>query len=464
MASKLASFYLDLHQDWTWVSRRVETVEMVDLENRQRRVSIDIHVSAVVERARAAGLEEYPELPVPLGLITKGLLLDYDVRDESDASVSVFTSSQDARLGRLALLELARRDFPLPNDHDVVRDIEHLFLDAAELTPTFKSMSDYLKLGERIEPSFLPHAHNDAQAYWSAIAQHPELLRLLSTLTASFAPVVWFPLSGQLEIVKYRRVENEPDALFGPNSEENAAVWRDRFLRPTLPYTLRAANIGYASREHLRLTAPEGTFFGASTIVPAVPSGVSKVEYRERWTADRTLFFSTGQKPGNYYVLGALYPQEHGFFTPAILLAASATILVLVGGVSELMPFHFLEMVQHDIEAAVALMLLIPSIFIAFIIRDNEHAARRRLLRRFRTLTLTLTVVPVVTAAVSLFANFNDLWWLFGVIWVFLGLFPGALIVGLIVERNALKTMMSAVEERSTMDVDKVVEWRRVQA
>ena len=107
LGDQIARFYLNLHEDWRWVMRRVETIEVVDCDDRERRVSVDFRIAEVLERARAEGLGGFAEVPVPLGMFPKTLLLDFDIRDVRGATVSLFTNEQDARLAQKALIAAA---------------------------------------------------------------------------------------------------------------------------------------------------------------------------------------------------------------------------------------------------------------------------------------------------------------------------------------------------------------------
>ena len=71
-----------LVKDAGWVRRRVDTVRFVDSATLARSVTLDLDLAQVREAAVAAGFPTHA-VPVPLAVLRKGLLLDFDLRDAS---------------------------------------------------------------------------------------------------------------------------------------------------------------------------------------------------------------------------------------------------------------------------------------------------------------------------------------------------------------------------------------------
>jgi hypothetical protein len=84
-----------------WIQRRVESVEFLGDTTVRRRVSVDF------EPPDRSNWKFKPEGVVPLALLEKTLLVDFDSRDESDTVVPILTSEQNGFLSWSALVSLA---------------------------------------------------------------------------------------------------------------------------------------------------------------------------------------------------------------------------------------------------------------------------------------------------------------------------------------------------------------------
>jgi hypothetical protein len=447
LANNISKFYLSLLTDWTWVSRRVETIKLIGLDRRERQVSVDITVSEVRRRAQSFGLADYPELPVPIALLPKGLFLDFDVRDSAGGSVSVFNREQDSRLAQRAMTTTLAAQPALGYSKltaDDKADLSRLLYEIAHRFPDEDDEQNLVDYGEPFEPPSFAAASSAARRTWNTMFAFDPLSGLVRDFAMNFAPIIWFPLDGSLEIVKYRRVEHVPEPKFRAISGDKSSL-----PEPSYPLSIHIPDVGRAAREHIRVVAPEGTFFGSSFLMPV--RGALRVSFLERLTRDRSVLYTTGLRPGDYYMLGLLYAELPGFFTPAALLAATTSAILLLGGGLQLAPLHIIERFQAQTDAAVTILVLIPTIFVAFLIRDNEHPIRRLLLRKARVSTLLLTILPLVVAVISLFVNFNGFAWWFGLGWIALGIIPVGVIIGLLTGRRALSSLRTRISEGSAM-------------
>ena len=87
-----------------WINRRVETVEMLSQEETRRRVSIDFTLSAEQRRR----LRTRHGLTVPISVLRKQPLRNFDLRDEDTAARPVLGRADNRELALIALLSAAR--------------------------------------------------------------------------------------------------------------------------------------------------------------------------------------------------------------------------------------------------------------------------------------------------------------------------------------------------------------------
>jgi hypothetical protein len=87
---------IHLHEETAWMHRRVETVELLDASHVRRRVSVDFSIPETnfIEGMVRARFVNY----LPLALLQKRPLVNFDVRDESGQSVPVLSKAENAEL------------------------------------------------------------------------------------------------------------------------------------------------------------------------------------------------------------------------------------------------------------------------------------------------------------------------------------------------------------------------------
>ena len=91
-----------------WVNRRVETVELLDVDTVRLRLSIDFRVPAKLPGGEELGGQRVYFLPLTV-LPRRTSLAYFDLRDESGGAVPMLTRQENARLTGAILLAAARR-------------------------------------------------------------------------------------------------------------------------------------------------------------------------------------------------------------------------------------------------------------------------------------------------------------------------------------------------------------------
>ncbi len=88
--------------DAPWLRRRVETVSFLDVDTVLRRNTLDVGIAEVREATTRAPM--YPQRPlVPLAVLRKDLLLDFDLRDRHGSALAVAPRDVDACFATSAL-------------------------------------------------------------------------------------------------------------------------------------------------------------------------------------------------------------------------------------------------------------------------------------------------------------------------------------------------------------------------
>lgn len=413
-AEALGDLYLDLLENPVWVARRVETVRIPDnegLQERERTVSIDVDVKELKSRLGAQGFMTTSAV-VPLGLVPKGLMLDFDIRLDSGNTTSLLTRREDARVAALVVLAAVRRSGNAQRlSSELVDAIESLAIQfpvlSEEATGSEEERSPLSASGGVRPPAGLS---TKCRLDWEAIQEDPVVRRLMKQLSEHYLPLARLQLSSSRLVVKYRRLENDVDPTMRFLSRRRGPDKRWAFYqkRPYWPVVIRAGHIGRATSEHLRVVAPEGTNFAFAMLVPA-PDGdrPTSLEYTSRISPERAAMYTSGVEAGDYYFVAALIPSLGGFVRPSLWLTGIVAFVLGFGAVSEQL-WSFLESVRGYTDAAVTLLLVVPTLFVAYILREGEHHVRRQLLMPARNLSLA-TLLPLLVAAVSLFVDLEPI-------------------------------------------------------
>ena len=121
---KLGRQALALLRDSSWIRRRVETIRFVDQLKLQQRVTVDVSMARAIEletttrpETDSTADESTPYVddnyrPVPLTLLQKQLLTDFDLLDPAGRALPCATRVEDVYYGWSALLALASEGGP----------------------------------------------------------------------------------------------------------------------------------------------------------------------------------------------------------------------------------------------------------------------------------------------------------------------------------------------------------------
>ena len=366
-----------------WMNRRVEAFELIDDVRVRRRVSLDFTLPAEV-KLRLEGpeaVEVTPEsLPVvPLTILRKRKLRRFDLRDEQGGAVPVLTTTENGLLGWASLCQLAEM---ITGEWPKGR-LRHELLGIA--------------MGECGTPG-QPSEARDALEWLQEDEVGKRLLDnpdfrdtavLLETGFVLFAEIE--PEVGRRRVLKLSYDEplrDEPKEK-GPLELPIQLGWRPYPLEISLPA------IGTARSFHFELGIPDGLeVVKASLEVNGMPvSSEALPGSRTHLGLDEPRYGTDGS------AVVHVRAERQGFLSSALLLGIVTAVLLSAG-------FARLDVIAADVEAVGPVLLIVPALLAAFLVRPGEHALAGRILSATR-ISLTLAGLANVLAAAILIADLD---------------------------------------------------------
>jgi hypothetical protein len=400
----------------SWVHRRVETFEFVDDRTVSRQMSVDFTLPAGNRLVDALFIIERPF--VPLTTLRKAPLSHLNVWSEDSTSLPVLTSAQNGRLAGACLFGVARsvvrgsdpqQSTELPDAiadalHHVAMlpapDAEYLagcmVHRGAERRPFqmqtwmshcwdgWKLSASLRDLVAALEP------HTDVLA---AALDSPILRTLLTELASQFILAVELDRDdiGRRRVVKF--AYDEPIAVPGQLGRLPLYAARALYSLSYLPveYNFTGLAIGKSASHHVEVVAPEQL-----EVVRMRLDGVTGTsDYKQ--TADST---GVGRR-AHANVAGAprsatgtitvdLRAERAGLVRGAPLFAAlvlGSLILLTIDA----------KHVEND--AAAAMLLVVPGVIAAFIIRPGEHRLATNVMLGIRALVAASALCAFIASA-----------------------------------------------------------------
>lgn len=356
---------------------------------------MDVSMTAIASRGPRPDLFGHHYLPVPLAVIQKGLLVDSDLRDEGGAALPIATRDVDSYLAWSALIAF------IIDHHNAELEVggllaSHLRSIVSEFPdPEDSPFGDQLR--SWATPSGWPVELRDE---WLALLDDDAVAALLADLTFSYLLITFVPADKPLRIVKlsyltgftFRRM-----SLFG------------RLLLEPATISIDAYSIGWSKSHHVRVHAPDGVELTRVDLyrrripnTPPLAGGEQRYCYT-RISPQRAHVYTSGLIRYPHEIQLALRVPLRGFInagTLAVLLIA----IVLTAGLAMIERVHRVAASQSD--AGVALMLVVPSIFAAYVFRAGEHEMLAHMLRSVRY-GLAIAAIAIYVAGATLFLGLD---------------------------------------------------------
>jgi hypothetical protein len=418
-------FYAILLTQESWVYRRVETFTVAQDRRFRRQMSIDFRIP--IWAMQAAASLQLRNLPVPLLLLEKKALVAFDLRDAAGSSLSVLGRSQNGALARSALESAFRRQQDLPEIHDLSEKIRSIVMDAS---PSSSGLIDEL-----------PQQGGDPNLPME------RLKWALATLDTNFVLTADLPIDS----LRYRTIvkvgyEEEVSPDSGLSSAGAATSWkaktRARFGLADAALVFITPEISSCESYHFEIRTPTGIDCSsvALTLDNAEPDKeIVSVERGRTSGSIGHLLASlgtgkrmTGPGPLNFKVTCSLRPSLDGFVLASYISGLLATLLL---GVATSFVGRFTD---RSPDPAITLLLVLPGVFAALLVRPGEHVLASRLLRFVRGLTL-IPGIALFTAAAALAGRPSSsvLFWMWSICFAAAG--AATILIGRICDRAVRK-------------------------
>jgi len=401
-----------------WVMRRVETVTILDETRIKRHVSMDfLFRSYDAEAEPANGLDEQPHL-VPITLLNKSPLRNFNIFDDRATVLPVLTTEQNLSVSCQVLARLSELDGNGGVDIKLIREL----ILGADL-PTFdKSLNDLLSVPDGEDPRV-----------WV-----PTFRRLAREFRESFLLIAWMRLRpGERRIVKYEyegtMVVQAASRTVTALSQARAAVrwlrgrrlfvglmqWvRRQWIRHLLAAVainiqrglelvrelagdlrlwlafdpiridVTAEAVARARSYHIEVPAPDGLSFVNARFIVGIPDQAPDSTSTDNAGIDRVHLHIAEQWIGGVLKLRRgmtglvtldLRPSPGQLLRHAFLVAWLIASALGVGLIA-----HDALGVHPRLDATSALIVALPAIFAIFLVAPGEHRLAQRLVSGVR--------------------------------------------------------------------------------
>jgi hypothetical protein len=377
-----------------WIFRRVESVSFVDDSTIRRRVSVDFAPPRDVIPALQMGSETVNV--VPLALLKKEPLRNFDLWDESGKRLSLLTASQNAELSGAALLQYAEfvlATTPPPLVANDLRDIAGPDQDISNAAV------------ERMRA-----ASDSASGVRKQLVQHGAFKGLMEDLLDNFLLLVPVDTGPSRRVIKF--AYDEPFELFPDRTAWDRWVqslsWSDTAIAFQVPAITNTASYHFELKPPLGLDAE-------TTLVQFAGDEIIELASEGRGHPETHLHVSGVETGRQNEVLVLLRAQYQGWLRIA---AASVVFTAFVLGLGR---WRLGAVIDSNIAgSAASLLVAIPGVLTAVLARPGEHALAARLLFAIRVAVLASSVCAYAAAAsllvgLSRETLFNTWWVLFGI-------------------------------------------------
>lgn len=400
-----------LTQGSRWVNRRVETIELIDELRVRQQVSIDFRLPERLPGSLPlAGGSQYV-LPL-LFLPRRSDLAYFDVRDESERALPVLTRQENARLTGLIMITAAERAVATSTGANgkalELSEALRAYLAAIPTRPLRRALTMAGEIVSR--ESFLYPDERVAHALL-ADATFCDLLGVCQYSSAVHIPLSASP--GERRIVKISwegRWDNPGEAKGGGCRKRLAGGWRklQRFAgwRAQMR-VLDTPQVGSAESHHIQISVPPGVELTEASCrngPPRVMLPGGETEQIVKGERDPYQPFAAAIAPHVHLYIPRAYEARAGLLEVGLrsarhsLLPAAIVTGLLVTALLALYTARADEIVGQS-EPGAAILLLVPAVLAGFLVRPDEHAMARMLLRGPRLMTTALGILPLIAAA-----------------------------------------------------------------
>lgn len=368
----LARYVDSFLQRAPWLRRRVETVAFIDVDTVVRRTTLDVGTSEV--ELASNGCPIFPDRPlVPLAMLKKDLLVDFDLRDRQGGALAVVPRDVDSFFAWSTLCVEAER----------VLGTEVLVASAPVATRLRELAFNFPHPGDEPYDAALrswetpPGWTDPDRSVWRALLEDEPFVRLLRDFTFNFILMTQLETGSAIQLVKFSYQQHLP---------YSGLLLLERLGVRATELDIVAPAVGWARSYHLRIEAPQDLTLTDVALFRIqrehVSTPVPAESYEARIGAESAQVYTTSSiEPADHVVAVTMRVPVVGYLR-AVWLTSVATAVILVTGRCFIGRVE--TAMQQRADAAVALLLVAPSLLAAYLVRPGEHAIASRLLRPIR--------------------------------------------------------------------------------
>jgi hypothetical protein len=345
-----AAVYRLLVAPAAWIHRRVEAVEFVDDRLVRRRVSLDFTVPTTL-----GGLAiDRTLLPfLPLTTLRKVPLRNFDLDGDDGVPLPVLTKAQNEVVIERSLAVLGEELVGKPLSDDVRR---RLFRVVAG-TPDEAQV-------ELESWNGLTRQSGGDRAVWQALVADVPFMDYAQALAPNFVLLASAdPMPGVRRIIKLAYDERPEPEVGLLKKVASSLGWR-----PTT-FTFEASSVSFCASYHFEVAAPRDLEIGAARLELTDAATNADVTTPDPTPGYRAHLYTAGVAAGSKAnVVAEIYARRSGLIRASLFVGALAFLMLL--GAS----FHLDRIASPDqSQGATGLLLLVPTLLAAYIVRPGEH-------------------------------------------------------------------------------------------
>lgn len=409
-----------------WVNRRVETIELLDVDTVGLRLSVDFRIPRELPGdVEFADKQRTFCLPVTI-LPRKTSLVYFDVRDEEGTSLPLLTRRENAGVTGSILVAAGRRALSVHREQHGGEqlDLAPGLIAYLAAIPKRRWSAAKVFLKSVLDP-------DDSDIYpergVAEVLLHDQDFRDLVSLAASCSfvhvPVVATP--GERRIVKLSLISPWDSPASGTPRDDGESWWDHRAHR-TVTWLgwqaetryLTMPHVGNAETFHVQIRAPGRVEFTEAGMRNGPPSDLVRSEFPSAPALPQPDSDDPDDASGYQQFLGGISKRKHlyvgrahahrtgivwvrfrvvrhGFLRAAVSVAWLTSVVLAMFAMRA-------EYVTGDSQTAAALLLLLPALIAGFLIAPGEHAMTRYLLRGPRFLTAAIGALALVATGAML--------------------------------------------------------------
>jgi hypothetical protein len=365
----------------SWIHRRVETVEVLDHVSARRRVSLDLTVDSEHEAfsppdARLIGM-------IPLTLLRKETLRNFDLRDPDGKALPVLTKEENGRYEAASLIFAAEgilgHDLPAEMETSMRRVVVS---DLETATAELETWGDL--------------AHRTASSHredWAALLADDSFVDYALALAENFVlmAVCDLPMDQRMLFkLSYEEPFGEEDGLNPLKSLLIRLGWRRKTIM------IEAPTVNFSASYHLEIPAPPDLEIDAARLTFEAPTSAQLPDEVFDDNRQRAHLYKADIDPE---VVGRalIYLRHRRDSYLAAALLTGLLISALIG--AALAQLDEIAAKPDHGQTAAAVLLVAPTIMAAYLFRSGEHRLAALSLLGLRAFVLIAAACAIVATA-----------------------------------------------------------------